>query len=203
MVRGDHDTAEGLGLPLRDAAPAVSSTPIASDTSTAVASNTPPTATTASPATTGSEAPVVAINTATTATGQPGVDPHPPGGQTHGVNGTHPSATTTAGVKPPDPIPVVDASVVDAAGVAASEGLTAQAQKSLEGENRNGAVGAANLAWKATRSDPTNAEAWLTLGAAYHTLGRRADAMNAYRSCAKQATGPRVSECKALAGIAE
>lgn len=205
MVRGDHDTAEGLGLPLRDAAVATP-TSIASDTSSAqlVASNTPPTATTASPATTGSEAPVVAVNTATTATtAQPGVDPHPAGGQPHGVNGTHPSATTTAGVKPPDPIPVVDASVVDAAGVAASEGLTAQAQKSLEGENRNGAVGAANLAWKATRSDPTNAEAWLTLGAAYHTLGRKADAMNAYRSCAKQATGPRVSECKALAGIAE
>ena len=62
---------------------------------------------------------------------------------------------------------------------------------------------AAAVAHRITVREPGNAEAWLTLGAAYHTLGRKADAMNAYRSCAKQAVGPRVSECKALAGIPE
>ena len=206
MVRGDHDTAEGLGLPLRDAAVATSATPSASDTSTsALASNTPPPPTAPAPSTTPTEMPVALTSAVTTGAPPPAVDPR--GGQPHslvGVGpGTHPSATTTAGVKPPDPIPVVDASVVDAAGVSASEGLTAQAQKSLEGDNARGAGSAATLAWKATRQDPTNAEAWLTLGAAYHTLGRKADAMNAYRSCAKQAVGPRVSECKALAGIPE
>lgn len=205
MVRGDHDTAEGLGLPLRDAAVA-SATPSATDTSpSALASNTPPAPTGPAPSTTSTETPVALTSAVATGPTPPAVDPH--GGQPHSVVGagvgTHPSGTTTAGVKPPDPIPVVDASVVDAAGVSASEGLTAQAQKSLEGDNARGAGSAANLAWKATRQDPSNAEAWLTLGAAYHTLGRKADAMNAYRSCAKQAVGPRVSECKALAGIPE
>ncbi|MBS2019060.1 MAG: response regulator [Deltaproteobacteria bacterium] len=215
MVRGEHDTAEGLGLPLRDAGAAVKTSPIATDSAKALATNAP-TSTVTAPTTASSEAPVALTTASSAALPQPGVeapvaqptDPH--GGQPHGIvngAGTHPatsaSVATTAGVKPPDPIPVVDAGVADAAGVAASEGLTAQAQKSLEGDNARGAVGAANLAWKATRSDPTNAEAWLTLGAAYHTLGRRADAMNAYRSCAKQAVGPRVAECKALAGISE
>ncbi|NVL67684.1 tetratricopeptide repeat protein, partial [Escherichia coli] len=76
------------------------------------------------------------------------------------------------------------------------------AQKALEkeGEARS-ASRAAELAWKATTRDPSNAEAWLTLGAAYHSLGNKAQAMNAYRSCAKHATGPRVAECRALAGM--
>jgi Flp pilus assembly protein TadD len=76
-----------------------------------------------------------------------------------------------------------------------------QAQKALEGERGGSASRAADLASRATKRDPTNAEAWLTLGAAYHTLGNRAQEQQAYRSCAKQATGPRVAECRALAGL--
>lgn len=204
VVRGEHDTAEKLGLPLRDAAPAT--TAIATDTtpSPPVSATESPPATATTPPTppaSGSAEPVAVAPTAT--------EPHGVGalGTTTGANpgsgvvAVRPTSTTTAGVKPPDPIPVVDASAVDPSSATASEGLTQQAQKSLESENAKGAVGAANLAWKATRSDPTNAEAWLTLGAAYHTLGRKADAMNAYRQCARQAQGPRVAECKALAGI--
>jgi cytochrome c-type biogenesis protein CcmH/NrfG len=79
--------------------------------------------------------------------------------------------------------------------------LTANAQAALEKADRTGK--AVRLAHQATQSDPSNAEAWLTLGAAYAAMGQAGNAMNAYRQCAKRASGPRVSECKALAGIAE
>jgi DNA-binding response OmpR family regulator len=78
---------------------------------------------------------------------------------------------------------------------------TAAAQKALEKDNASGAKAAAALAWRATRSDPSNAEAWLTLGGAYQALGRKGDAAAAYRECAKKAAGPRVAECRALAGL--
>ena len=90
----------------------------------------------------------------------------------------------------------------EGAGVATSESLTQEAQRALEKEGDARSAGrAAELAARATRRDPTNAEAWLTLGGAYHNLGNKAQEMSAYRSCAKLAAGPRVSECRALAGL--
>jgi len=98
----------------------------------------------------------------------------------------------------PAPAP---AGAPDASAASASEGLTQEAQKALEGDNTRAAARALDLAQRATQRDPTNAEAWLTLGAACQSLGRKAQAMQAYRSCAQKASGPRVAECRALAGM--
>jgi DNA-binding response OmpR family regulator len=73
--------------------------------------------------------------------------------------------------------------------------LTQQAQRLLE---RGSALRAAEVARKATAADPTNAEAWLTLGAAYDAAGNRAQARLAYKNCVDNGRGARVSECKAL-----
>ena len=84
---------------------------------------------------------------------------------------------------------------------AAADTFTARAQKALEKEGVGGSAGrAANLALRATKRDPTNAEAWLTLGAATPASAASL-AQQAFRSCAKQAVGPRVAECRALAGL--
>ncbi len=83
-----------------------------------------------------------------------------------------------------------------------AESYTQAAQSTLEKGDAVSAGRAASLAWRATHQDPHNAEAWLTLGAAYQVLGRRAEAREAYRQCAKRASDhPRVSECRALAGL--
>jgi Tfp pilus assembly protein PilF len=90
----------------------------------------------------------------------------------------------------------------NASATSAADGFTREAQKALEHEGKgHEASRAAELAWQATKRDPTSAEAWLTLGAAYHILRKEPQAQQAYRSCAKQAQGPRVAECRALAGM--
>ncbi len=75
--------------------------------------------------------------------------------------------------------------------------LTQQAQRMLE---RGNTGRASELARRATAADPTNAEAWLTLGAAYDAEGRRSQARAAYQSCIDKGKGPRVNECRALLG---
>lgn len=60
---------------------------------------------------------------------------------------------------------------------------------------------AVELAFLATQQDPGNVDAWLTLGAAYERMGKKQEALESYRSCARKAIShPRVSECKELAG---
>jgi DNA-binding response OmpR family regulator len=73
--------------------------------------------------------------------------------------------------------------------------LTQQAQRLLE---RGSAQRAAEVARKATAADPSSAEAWLTLGAAYDAAGNRAQARLAYKNCVDNGRGARVGECKAL-----
>ncbi|WP_394838379.1 response regulator [Pendulispora rubella] len=73
--------------------------------------------------------------------------------------------------------------------------LTQQAQRMLE---RNNPAAAVELARKAVNGDPANAEAWLTLGAAYDAMGNHPLARGAYKSCVDNGQGPRVSECRAL-----
>jgi DNA-binding response OmpR family regulator len=209
--RGDHDTQDGLGLPLRDAAAtsastAASATAVTSGTAapvaTVVATTTapiapPPTApaTTTTPVTSTTTATPTAALTPTTSAGTSAAT-HPAGTKPSGVSATGtPPASATAPTREEAP----DAS---AGAGAAADAFTQQAQKALDNEkDPRSASRAAELAWKATKRDPSNAEAWLTLGAAYQTLGNKAQAQNAYRSCAKQASGPRVAECRALAGL--
>ena len=74
--------------------------------------------------------------------------------------------------------------------------LTQHAQRELE---KGSAWPAVELARKATSADPGNAEAWLTLGAAYSAVGNKGRENSAYKSCGELAVGTRVSECRALA----
>jgi Flp pilus assembly protein TadD len=74
----------------------------------------------------------------------------------------------------------------------------AQAQVALEKKQFARAI---DLASRATAASPGDAEAWLTLGAAYDATGQRGAAKNAYRSCvARAASHEHVGECKALLG---
>jgi DNA-binding response OmpR family regulator len=75
--------------------------------------------------------------------------------------------------------------------------LLQQAQHMLE---RGSTARAADLARRATAADPSSAEAWLTLGAAYDAAGNRALAHLAYKSCVDSGKGSRVGECKELLG---
>ena len=114
------------------------------------------------------------------------------------------SAARPAGTPPvaSDPSGRAGAAPPSSSAAAAADTFTQEAQKALEREGAGGSAGrAAELASRATKRDPTNAEAWLTLGAAYTSLGSKNLAQQAFRSCAKQAVGPRVAECRALAGL--
>jgi Tfp pilus assembly protein PilF len=59
---------------------------------------------------------------------------------------------------------------------------------------------AVELARQAVASNPSNADAWLTLGAAYQASGNGSAARDAYRSCVAQAHTANVNECRVLAG---
>jgi Flp pilus assembly protein TadD len=65
---------------------------------------------------------------------------------------------------------------------------------------RGSTARAADLARRAAAADPSSAEAWLTLGAAYDAAGNRALARLAYKNCVDSGRGSRVGECKALLG---
>lgn len=206
--RGEHDTAQGLGLPLRDAG--VSAEPTAEPAPRSTVAENPTTAAVPS-------ATVAPVDTATSTGPVAGQDPvgagasalttgAAPASNGNGTPGGHATvaAAGAGGGARPNVVAITDAGTTalspDASATAASESFTQEAQKALDGQGRS-ASRAADLAWKATKRDPTNAEAWLTLGAAYHDLGNKAQAMSAYRACAKLATGPRVAECRALAGL--
>lgn len=60
-------------------------------------------------------------------------------------------------------------------------------------------VRAADLAKRATEETPADPEGWLILGAAYQAMGRADLAKSAYQQCVVKASGPRSSECRALA----
>ncbi len=62
------------------------------------------------------------------------------------------------------------------------------------GRNRE----AAEHADRATRLNPKDARAWVTLGAALQGMGERFSAQQAYRSCVEQGEGPFVKECRPM-----
>ena len=69
--------------------------------------------------------------------------------------------------------------------------------------NRALALGATEramqLARQAVRTNPRDADGWLTLGAAWQASGDGAAAQEAYRNCIEQARTANVSDCRALA----
>jgi DNA-binding response OmpR family regulator len=75
--------------------------------------------------------------------------------------------------------------------------LVAQAGHAL---SRGATARAVELSRQAVAASPSNADAWLTLGAAYQASGNPSGARDAYRSCVAQAHTANVSECRVLAG---
>ncbi len=110
--------------------------------------------------------------------------PRTPPPATHAVAPTPPPATPAspppAAAPPPRPA-----------------SLTKQAQRALEAGHMGEAV---KLARMATSSNGSDAEAWLTLGAAYDASGNAAAARQAYKTCILRGIGARVAECKQLVG---
>jgi Flp pilus assembly protein TadD len=91
-----------------------------------------------------------------------------------------------------EPEGALDASTGDASDALA---LKHEAQEALEHSKVSLAL---EVGRRAVDADPTDAETWLILGAAYIQRGRYTEARGCFKSCVEQATqGPR-SECKAL-----
>jgi DNA-binding response OmpR family regulator len=183
--RGEYDTAERLalleaGTPARASA-APTGAPAAPPTA-AVEGPPTPTVDFELPDTPPAEPPVAARAP------EPAAPAPEPAARAPEPAEVQPGATAEASPaeRPPDP-----------ASIAKSEHYTRTAQAMLDKDERN-AQRAADLAARATRHDPTNAEAWLTLGAAYQALGKTTMARDSYRRCTRKASGPRVAECRAL-----
>lgn len=81
------------------------------------------------------------------------------------------------------------------AAVTAWKDLRKQALRALD---RGQDSTAEQLARQALATEPTQAEAWLVLGAALDSQGHHGDAQNAYVSCVKQGVGSEVAECRRL-----
>jgi DNA-binding response OmpR family regulator len=113
------------------------------------------------------------------------VPPSPPSAEAPPPNVSSPAV-------PSPPVSPGSAGQVDGASVRA---LIREAQALLD----RGSFGRAiDVGKRATAMDPTNAEAWLTLGGAYDANGNHLQARSAYKSCIEGAKGGRVTECRAL-----
>ncbi|MDF2693956.1 MAG: two-component response regulator [Labilithrix sp.] len=198
QYRGAHDTNEGLAL---KPAASASASPSARASTTAAA-----------PAPASADTAVASAQPALTRTAPPSSEPAPVEvAAVAPTNVAHPAMG--GGTAPARPRPTGEHVAAAAASASASastgsglssESITQAAQRALEGKDKDEKQGtrAAQLAFLATQQDPGNAEAWLTLGAAYEAMGKKQQAIESYRSCARKAAShPRVSECKQLAGI--
>jgi DNA-binding response OmpR family regulator len=153
----------------------------------AVATSPPPDIESAAPVTT------TAPPTAAAAPPEPAPDPAPvrrptaarPATATAPAIAANPPAAAPRGEAPLEPSP------------AATRGsLVSQASQALA----SGAIArAVELARQATVANPADANAWLTLGAAYAASGNPAAAREAYRSCVAQARSANASECRTMA----
>lgn len=207
QYRGAHDNSAGLTIrPLTSSSAARSATP--GPAAPPTESTPAAVVTTASPSdTTGPAATAIVTSTDATTTPQGAVTPTA-AEATPRARPTAPEApttTTTARTRPTGEVAAAASPATATAGSGlSSESITQAAQRALEGKDKDEKQGtrAAQLAFLATQQDPGNADAWLTLGAAYEAMGKKQQAIESYRSCARKAAShPRVSECKQLAGI--
>ena len=109
-----------------------------------------------------------------------------------------PSASVSAAPSAALPVASAAAPVADAAPEAPTKSATeekADAQRSLD---RGKAKDAVEAATRSTTLDPSDADAWLLLGAADMEIGKAADARAAFSACAKQATKGQVGECRSM-----
>jgi hypothetical protein len=109
-----------------------------------------------------------------------------------------PAAPARPGVALADPVPAPPAQEkpLDVRPEPAGSSLVAQANRALA---RGSTARAVDLARRAVAANPGDADAWLTLGAAYQASGNPAGARDAYRSCIVQAHSANVGECRVLA----
>ena len=119
------------------------------------------------------------------------------------------SATDNAGTKEPtntisappfSPVtvihgPAVQESPLEGRADPGGVSLVTQANHALARGAKARALGLAN---QAVNSNPTDADAWLILGAALQASGNAGGARDAYRNCVARAQTPNVSECRLL-----
>jgi CheY-like chemotaxis protein len=171
------------------------------------ATATPEMALSAAPATVGSAAPAAAVSPATEtvtaavgarappATPSPVVRPslHRTAASSPEVPRAENPATTATAV----PMGGAHEAPVDMPPVPGGGSPLSQASRALAKGDTPRAI---TLARQAVGGDPSNADAWLTLGAAYQASGDPAAARDAYRSCVTQAHSANVNECRMLSG---
>jgi len=226
QYRGAHDTAEGLSIkpvPTTSASaspvgagtsPAAGAAP-PSETATPAEAARATSATAPAPATAAGQAAATITGTGPKArlTGEATATARAPGAVTATATEAATSTPPPTGAAPPPPtVAATSTGAATSTATAAngtssglsSESITQAAQRALEGKDKDEKQGtrAAQLAFLATQQDPSNADAWLTLGAAYEAMGKKQQAIESYRTCARKAAShPRASECKQLAGI--
>jgi hypothetical protein len=108
-----------------------------------------------------------------------------------------PSASASAAPTPASAAaPIADAAVAppEVPTKSASE-EKADAQRALDRGKAKDAIEAAS---RSTTLDPSDADAWLLLGAADMEVGKAGDARAAFAACAKQATKGQVGECRSM-----
>jgi tetratricopeptide (TPR) repeat protein len=114
------------------------------------------------------------------------------------LNAPAPAPVASAAIPPPpaeSAAPVASAEAASAVTTKSAAEEKDDARKSLERGRTQDAIDAAT---RSTALDPTDADAWLLLGAAYMERGKAADARAAFASCAKGATKGPVRECQAM-----
>jgi DNA-binding response OmpR family regulator len=107
-----------------------------------------------------------------------------------------PHAVSPATVQPA-PTAAGHETPVDTGPVPGGGSPLSQASRALA---RGDTARAVTLARQAVAGNPANADAWLTLGAAYQASGNGAAARDAYKSCVAQAHSANVNECRMLSG---
>jgi hypothetical protein len=104
-------------------------------------------------------------------------------------------APAIAAIPPIPPIPAVTAPAIPDAPAKSAREEKDDARRSLERGKAKDAVASAG---RSVAIDPTDADAWLILGAAQQEMGRGADAHASFVSCVKQAKKGEVGECGAM-----
>jgi hypothetical protein len=113
-------------------------------------------------------------------------------------NGTKDQAPAIAGPFSPVTVihgPAIQETAIDVRPDPAGGSLVTQANHALARGAKTRALALAN---QAVAANPSDADAWLTLGAACQASGNAGAARDAYRNCVARAQTPNVSECRLL-----
>jgi hypothetical protein len=154
----------------------------------------PPAAASAVPPEPSASAPAETASAAASASAAPPVESPGTTVSTPGV--VHAPAASGAVALPPGP-DLGHETPVDMGPAPPKDDVIAQATRALQ---KGDTAKAVTLARQAVASNPCNAYAWLTLGAAYQASGNGSAAHDAYKSCIAQAHSAGLTECRMLAG---